>query len=242
MEWFSQDVRSTQRLCAECECQLLRFFFLPFLFESKIGLTLLFSLSLSSLSHFHTLPHCSCVKLLHTSMTSSLSIHVILSFIIFFSHLLTCLVWIELHDWRWFHGFLSSEEVDRLLDSQPIGTYLVRFSRSNNGSYAIAFVDQNRRVSHSLVRYCPPNGYSIIESDDSGESNKVFNSLEALIKNYSYVLKTPFISTLSREPYVLILSLSLPLLLRYVTILLPICFHFLIFSPSSQMVSRRFRD
>jgi hypothetical protein len=100
---------------------------------------------------------------------------------------------------KWFHGFLSSEEADKLLDAQPIGTFLVRFSRSNNGAYALAYVDPNGKVAHSLVRFCPPNGYSITENDEQNESNRVFSSLDALIKNYSYILKTPFLSSLSRE-------------------------------------------
>jgi hypothetical protein len=41
---------------------------------------------------------------------------------------------------KWFYGFLSGEESIRLLQGQPTGTYLVRFSRSRPGSFALSFV------------------------------------------------------------------------------------------------------
>jgi hypothetical protein len=102
---------------------------------------------------------------------------------------------------RWFHGFLTSEEAERLLELQQIGTYLIRFSRSQMGSFALAFVDGTRRINHTLIHFCPPNGYSINENDAQGESNRVFNNLEALIRHYNYILKNPFNSTITRESW-----------------------------------------
>jgi len=102
---------------------------------------------------------------------------------------------------RWFHGFLTSEEAERLLELQQIGTYLIRFSRSQMGSFALAFVDGTRRINHTLIHFCPPNGYSINENDAQGESNRVFNNLESLIRHYNYILKNPFNSTITRERY-----------------------------------------
>eukprot|EP00029_Vermamoeba_vermiformis_P002196 TRINITY_DN1257_c0_g1_i1.p1 TRINITY_DN1257_c0_g1~~TRINITY_DN1257_c0_g1_i1.p1 ORF type:complete len:1506 (+),score=435.23 TRINITY_DN1257_c0_g1_i1:22-4518(+) len=102
---------------------------------------------------------------------------------------------------RWFHGFLTSEEAERLLELQQIGTYLIRFSRSQMGSFALAFVDGTRRINHTLIHFCPPNGYSINENDAQGESNRVFNNLESLIRHYNYILKNPFNSTITRESW-----------------------------------------
>ena len=53
---------------------------------------------------------------------------------------------------RWFHGFLSSEEAERLIYLQPKGTYLVRFSQSSPGSFAIAYVDDDGSCVHALVK------------------------------------------------------------------------------------------
>lgn len=61
-------------------------------------------------------------------------------------------------------------------------------------------------MKHSLVQFSPQNGYSISEIDEQSESRKAFDSLENLIKNYSYLLKTPFISSLSREKCVFVKS------------------------------------
>jgi hypothetical protein len=37
----------------------------------------------------------------------------------------------------WFHGFLTNDEADRLLEPCEVGTFLVRFSKSTPGSFAI---------------------------------------------------------------------------------------------------------
>jgi hypothetical protein len=41
----------------------------------------------------------------------------------------------------WFHGFLSSIEAEKLLEGQSPGTFLIRFSKSKAGSFAIAYVE-----------------------------------------------------------------------------------------------------
>jgi len=38
----------------------------------------------------------------------------------------------------WFHGFLSSNDAQRALRGKPDGTFLLRFSTSNPGSYALS--------------------------------------------------------------------------------------------------------
>jgi hypothetical protein len=50
----------------------------------------------------------------------------------------------------WFHGFLTSREAELLLEDQPIGTFLIRFSRSSGGSFALAFVQEHRKILHIL--------------------------------------------------------------------------------------------
>eukprot|EP00027_Filamoeba_sp_ATCC50430_P000285 CAMPEP_0168556248 /NCGR_PEP_ID=MMETSP0413-20121227/8776_1 /TAXON_ID=136452 /ORGANISM="Filamoeba nolandi, Strain NC-AS-23-1" /LENGTH=632 /DNA_ID=CAMNT_0008587171 /DNA_START=113 /DNA_END=2008 /DNA_ORIENTATION=+ len=48
---------------------------------------------------------------------------------------------------HWFHGFMSSQDAQNLLKGQPDGTYLIRFSTSAPGSYALS-VSYNETVGH----------------------------------------------------------------------------------------------
>jgi hypothetical protein len=41
----------------------------------------------------------------------------------------------------WFHGFLSSNEAEKLLEKHLPGTFLIRFSKSKAGSFALAYID-----------------------------------------------------------------------------------------------------
>lgn len=50
----------------------------------------------------------------------------------------------------WFHGFLSSTEAEKLLEAQPPGTFLIRFSKSKAGSFAIAYVEGPKATSIRL--------------------------------------------------------------------------------------------
>jgi len=45
---------------------------------------------------------------------------------------------------KWFHGFLSRKDADLLLLGEEVGTYLVRFSITRPGSFALAIVSKNR--------------------------------------------------------------------------------------------------
>ena len=38
----------------------------------------------------------------------------------------------------WFHGLISKEEAEALLSGGDVGSYLVRFSTSARGSYAVS--------------------------------------------------------------------------------------------------------
>lgn len=50
----------------------------------------------------------------------------------------------------WFHGFLTSREAELLLEDQWPGTFLIRFSRSSGGSFALAFVQDAGNILHIL--------------------------------------------------------------------------------------------
>lgn len=98
---------------------------------------------------------------------------------------------------RWFHGFLSSKEAELLLEDQPVGTYLIRFSRSSGGSFALAFVQEPRKILHILIQSAQPEGFRIEEEEDA--QPKVFHSLKEIVQHYSMHLITPFTSDLPRE-------------------------------------------
>lgn len=106
--------------------------------------------------------------------------------------------------YRWFHGFLSSIEAERFLERQPPGTFLIRFSKSKPGSFAIAYVDANNRnaVTHTLITCAPPSGFKIEEAYNRSAKGRLFVTLNEIVEFYSYILKLPFRSDLSRQRYI----------------------------------------
>jgi len=99
----------------------------------------------------------------------------------------------------WFHGFLSSREAELLLKTSYSidGTFLVRFSKSKPGSFAMAFV-KNQTIRHILIESDMPRGLSVNEQDNSGNA-RLFKSLQEIIQHYDFVLKYPFMSALPQK-------------------------------------------
>jgi serine/threonine protein phosphatase PrpC len=102
----------------------------------------------------------------------------------------------NLYKQKWFHDFLSVEEVHRLLTDQPPGTFLVRFSRSHSNSFALEYV--SGKVLTVLIRNDMPNGVYIKEENNV---EKMFPNLDSLIKHYSDILKIPFQSDILIQPW-----------------------------------------
>jgi len=102
---------------------------------------------------------------------------------------------------KWFHGFLSSRESELLLreSRQPDGSFLVRFSKSKPGSFALAFV-QTGGVKHILVESAMPEGLKISEQISSG-STRVFKNIDEILNHYKFVLKFPYVDTVSQKPW-----------------------------------------
>ena len=103
--------------------------------------------------------------------------------------------------YRWFHGFLTLEETKKFLEFQPVGTFLMRFSSSKPGSFALAFasaphpVNPNQnQVTHVMIK-TTPRGFSIQEEN----SEKYFDHVSQIVSYYSTVLTKPFASTLPEE-------------------------------------------
>jgi hypothetical protein len=108
----------------------------------------------------------------------------------------------ELLSQTWFHGFLTSKESEMLLDPAPKGTFLLRFSKSTTGSFALAFKSRDgsgpQTMSHIVITSALPAGFKIREGNST---YKLFDSLVAIIKHYSFVLKIAFASRITEQPW-----------------------------------------
>jgi serine/threonine protein phosphatase PrpC len=99
---------------------------------------------------------------------------------------------------KWFHGFLSVEEVIKLLNDQPPGTFLVRFSRTRADSFALEYVESRGKVRTVLVSCNMPEGVKIVEENDVV---RTFPSIEHLVLHYQDTLTTPLQSDLLHKSW-----------------------------------------
>eukprot|EP01119_Soliformovum_irregulare_P004920 TRINITY_DN1612_c0_g1_i3.p1 TRINITY_DN1612_c0_g1~~TRINITY_DN1612_c0_g1_i3.p1 ORF type:complete len:1090 (-),score=261.69 TRINITY_DN1612_c0_g1_i3:218-3487(-) len=142
--------------------------------------------------------------ILDNSNTGFISVYKFADFLGGFGPLKQCIEKVEeVLNAEWFHGFLSSVEADRFLEKQMAGTYLIRFSKSKPGSFAIAYVDANNRnaVTHTLIQSCPPSGFKIEEAYNKNARGRLFVTLGQVVDFYSYILKIPFQSDLPRQSW-----------------------------------------
>eukprot|EP01116_Phalansterium_solitarium_P021800 TRINITY_DN6942_c0_g1_i1.p1 TRINITY_DN6942_c0_g1~~TRINITY_DN6942_c0_g1_i1.p1 ORF type:complete len:946 (+),score=293.55 TRINITY_DN6942_c0_g1_i1:174-3011(+) len=102
---------------------------------------------------------------------------------------------------KWFHGFLSSREAELLMknDDEPDGTFLIRFSKSKPGSFALAFM-KGGEARHILVESYMPDNFKISDQASSGAA-KAFKSIDDIIDNYRYILRSPYTSLLPQTPW-----------------------------------------
>eukprot|EP01117_Protostelium_nocturnum_P010326 TRINITY_DN3709_c0_g3_i1.p1 TRINITY_DN3709_c0_g3~~TRINITY_DN3709_c0_g3_i1.p1 ORF type:complete len:1410 (-),score=591.25 TRINITY_DN3709_c0_g3_i1:49-4278(-) len=82
---------------------------------------------------------------------------------------------IKLHSQPWFYGNLSSIQAEDALADKGRGTFLIRFSSSNPGSFAISVNSEEGPVKHYKIWHKPGQGYSLGKEE--------FSSFEALISN-----------------------------------------------------------
>ena len=110
-----------------------------------------------------------------------------------YSHLLKFPAPNTLSKCRWFHGFLTYTETVDILSDEAVGTYLMRFSKSQPGSMVLAFrvagLKNNKgKVQQSLI-------YSSPETGGYRVGSKLYPDLESIIKDNSDRLKLPCIAS-----------------------------------------------
>ena len=74
---------------------------------------------------------------------------------------------IQLYTKPWFHGVLSPIAAENLLSGakRKRGSYLVRFSLSEPGSYAVSFVAKDETVQHVQVSHKANQGFTLHNVD-----------------------------------------------------------------------------
>ena len=101
---------------------------------------------------------------------------------------------------KWFYGFLSRSESELLLRDQHPGTFLIRFSSSQPGSFALAYTTINKgekSTFHILINSCKPIGFQVPENQIS----RNFNNLYEIVEYYSVFLQTPLNTELPFESW-----------------------------------------
>lgn len=111
----------------------------------------------------------------------------------------------------WFYGHMSHLDANSLLFSQPVGTYLVRLSRSERSSLAMAYVKEPQVIVHLLIRQQIADGSATFQVEDHQSNSSsagspvqgravvsAFDSFQGILQAYQHVLVRPFQSGLPR--------------------------------------------
>lgn len=97
---------------------------------------------------------------------------------------------------KWFQGYLTNRESELLLRNEEEGSFLIRFSKSKPGSFALAFRGPSS-VNHILIHSNQPKNFQIFEAESS--IVREFPTVQDIIAHYGYVLRKPFSSSLPKE-------------------------------------------
>lgn len=82
---------------------------------------------------------------------------------------------------QWFHGFVGSTEAQKLLKGKPDGTFLIRFSTTNPGSYALTVAYSNT-VGHWRIS-CEKKNFEIPTFSIDG---KFYKSLDDIVQTHRF--------------------------------------------------------
>lgn len=82
-------------------------------------------------------------------------------------------------------GFVPAIEANVLLENKPIGSFLIRFSKTKPGSFAVTFVDHTKQIKHVLLYNAEPAGVTLKTPPT------VYPTLNAFTAGHSGKLKWP---------------------------------------------------
>jgi serine/threonine protein kinase len=82
---------------------------------------------------------------------------------------------------KWFHGPITTEEAVKLLQDQKRGTFLIRFSTREPGSFAISVAHKDKEVRHFRILHKPGEKYGLVVSTNNATQTLYFESLNQLI-------------------------------------------------------------
>jgi hypothetical protein len=95
---------------------------------------------------------------------------------------------------RLLRGFIPSVEANELLQEKPPGTYLIRFSKTHPGSFAVTFVDGKKKIKHCLLHSVQPAGVTLKNPP------QVYPSLVHFAKAHTNRLRHPVGTKWSETP------------------------------------------
>jgi len=78
-------------------------------------------------------------------------------------------------------GFISKEEAEEILQKQPQGTFLLRFSERSAGQFAVAYVKPVVDVKHYLIK-----------NEDTQGPNKTLADFLKSHENFAYILQKKY--------------------------------------------------
>jgi hypothetical protein len=82
-------------------------------------------------------------------------------------------------------GFIPATEANLLLEGKRDGTYLIRCSKTQPGSFAVTFVDNLQKIKHCLLYSIEPHGLSLKNPPT------IYGSLKEFAESHSSKLKHP---------------------------------------------------
>jgi hypothetical protein len=83
----------------------------------------------------------------------------------------------------WFHGTMSSDEAFKILETQPLGAYLVRVSAQRPASFVISYVADNDKVIHVVWEWNDERGW-VADGRADG-----FDTIKAILVAFKNVYK-----------------------------------------------------
>jgi hypothetical protein len=194
--------RFWQKYFAELEMELVPFESLLSAYQKELGVALDSSdaalLQRTSflihpiVEHFNLPPPPPCLDILDRDMIGAVTPSDFNNFLKLFGNIAEALTNAKtLYSQRWFHDFLSVDEVMRLLADQPVGTFLVRYSRSLPGSFVLDYVPSPGQLKTLIIKSCGSSGVEF--ADDDGHAH-MYPSISNLVSTQKGQYQTRSVS------------------------------------------------